>query len=68
MDREYGAARQKPEPVFRVRQLSKVYRMGEVEVQAVRGVNLDLYAGGTPVQAGNRKGESPLPSIVHAEG
>ena len=26
------------------------------------------YADGTPVQACNRKGASPLPSIVHSEG
>ena len=34
-----------PEPVFRARGLTKVYRMGDVEVQALRGVDLDLYEG-----------------------
>ena len=28
-------------PVFRARGLTRVYRMGEVEVQALRGVDLD---------------------------
>jgi hypothetical protein len=31
------------EVVFRARGLSKIYRMGEVEVQALRAVDLDLY-------------------------
>ena len=33
------------EPLFRARGLSKTYQMGEVEIQALRGVDLDLYAG-----------------------
>jgi putative ABC transport system ATP-binding protein len=33
------------EPVFTARGLVKVYRMGEVEVQALRGVDLDLFDG-----------------------
>jgi len=32
-------------PAFRVRGLTKVYRTGEVEVRALRGVDLDLYEG-----------------------
>ena len=32
-------------PVFSVRGLSKTYRAGDVDVHALRGVNLDLYAG-----------------------
>jgi putative ABC transport system ATP-binding protein len=31
--------------VFEARDLTKVYRMGEVEVHALRGVDLDLYEG-----------------------
>ncbi len=31
--------------VFRARDVSKVYQMGEVEVHALRSVSLDLYAG-----------------------
>ena len=32
-------------PVFRARGLTKTYRMGEVEVAALRGVDLDLFRG-----------------------
>ena len=31
--------------VFRMRSVSKIYRMGEVEVHALRSVDLDLYRG-----------------------
>jgi putative ABC transport system ATP-binding protein len=34
-----------PEPVFHVRDLTKVYGMGAAEVRALAGVDLDLYAG-----------------------
>lgn len=33
------------EAVFQVRGISKVYRMGDVEVHALRSVDLDLYKG-----------------------
>lgn len=33
------------EPVFEARQVTKVYRIGEIEVRAVRGVDVDLYQG-----------------------
>jgi putative ABC transport system ATP-binding protein len=32
-------------PVFRTRALGKIYRTGEVEVQALRGVDFEAYAG-----------------------
>ncbi|MDU1668603.1 MAG: ATP-binding cassette domain-containing protein, partial [Bradyrhizobium sp.] len=32
-------------PVFRARKLSKTYRMGEVEVHALRDVDLDIIEG-----------------------
>ena len=31
--------------VFAARNLTKVYHMGEVDVHALRGIDLDLYAG-----------------------
>lgn len=39
------AAANSRDPVFRARGLSKMYRMGEVEVHALRAVDLDLYQG-----------------------
>ena len=33
------------EAVFHVHKISKVYRMGDVEVHALRGVDVDLFAG-----------------------
>ena len=33
------------EAVFEARGLTKVYRTGEVEVHALRGVDLDLFSG-----------------------
>ena len=32
-------------PVFRAAALTKVYRMGEVEVHGLRGVDLELFPG-----------------------
>ena len=40
-----GPALARPEPVFVVRNLSKVYEMGEVQVQALRSLDFELYAG-----------------------
>jgi putative ABC transport system ATP-binding protein len=51
--------------VFEIRGLSKVYHMGEVEVQALRGVDLDIFAGEFLVLLGHSgSGKSTLLNIV----
>ncbi|MBP1620206.1 MAG: transporter [Acidobacteria bacterium] len=53
------------EPVFSARGLTKIYRMGEVEVPALRGVDLDLYAGELVVLLGpSGSGKSTLLNIL----
>jgi putative ABC transport system ATP-binding protein len=53
------------EAVFEIRGLSKRYRMGEVEVQALRGVDLDIFAGEFLVLLGHSgSGKSTLLNIV----
>ena len=42
----------RPESVFQIRRVSKVYKMGDVEVQALRSVDLDLYRGELAVMLG----------------
>jgi putative ABC transport system ATP-binding protein len=52
-------------PVFEARGLTKVYRMGEVEVWALRGVDLDLYEREFVVLLGpSGSGKSTLLNIL----
>ncbi|HMO79424.1 MAG TPA: ABC transporter ATP-binding protein [Pyrinomonadaceae bacterium] len=53
------------EPVFQVRGVSKIYQMGEVEVHALRSVDLDLYRGEFAVLLGaSGSGKSTLLNII----
>jgi putative ABC transport system ATP-binding protein len=54
-----------PDVVFEVRGLTKIYHMGEVDVQALRGVDLELYAGEFVVLLGpSGSGKSTLLNIL----
>ncbi len=53
------------EIVFRIRDVSKIYQMGEIEVHALRKVNLDLYKGELAVLLGaSGSGKSTLLNII----
>src|SRR6185312_6305532 len=51
--------------VFEARQITKIYQMGDVEVQALAGVDLDLYEGEFVVLLGpSGSGKSTLLNIL----
>ncbi|MCC5881000.1 MAG: ABC transporter ATP-binding protein [Idiomarina sp.] len=51
--------------VFKARGLTKLYQMGDVEIQALRGVDLDLFAGELVVMLGaSGSGKSTLLNIL----
>ena len=53
------------ELVFEIRELTKVYDMGEVQVHALRGIDLDLFAGELVVLLGaSGSGKSTLLNIL----
>ena len=53
------------EVIFRARGLTKVYRMGDVEVRALRGIDLALYQGEFVVMLGpSGSGKSTLLNIL----
>lgn len=55
----------KRDPVFRAIGLTKVYRMGEVEVHALRGLDMELYRGEFVVLLGpSGSGKSTLLNIL----
>ncbi len=52
-------------PVFQARGITKIYRMGEVEVQALRGVDLELFPSEFVVLLGpSGSGKSTLLNIL----
>lgn len=65
MNKPDAAADTIAEAVFRVRRLTKVYHMGEVDVHALRGIDLDLFAGELMVLLGpSGSGKSTLLNIL----
>ena len=65
MRRKKESADNIKEIVFQVQDLTKTYKMGEVEVHALRGANMELYAGELVVLLGpSGSGKSTLLNIL----
>jgi putative ABC transport system ATP-binding protein len=61
----YPETQTQSEVVFHVHNIAKVYRMGEVEVHALRSIDLDLYEGEFMVLLGaSGSGKSTLLNIL----
>ena len=64
-DENRSGQRQDRDTVFQARQINKVYHVGEVDVHALRGVDLDLRAGEFMVLLGpSGSGKSTLLNIL----
>ena len=56
-----------PEIIVQVREVSKIYKQGDIEVHALNQVSLDLYRGGFSVLAGpSGSGKTTLLNLIGA--